>query len=54
MMYIQPPAEGAPALPSVPWPLTVVLLVCLAGVLLLGLYPGPFVDLARAALPALP
>lgn len=54
VMYILPPEEGAPARLPVSWPLAAVLLVCLAGVLLLGIYPGPFVDLARAALPALP
>jgi NADH-quinone oxidoreductase subunit N len=50
VMYILPPEAGAPAIPRLPWALTVALLLCMAGILLLGVYPGPFVGLARAAL----
>ena len=51
MMYIVPPPENAQAIPRQSWALTLVLIVCMAGILLLGSYPGPFVTLARASLP---
>lgn len=53
-VYIQAPEAGAPALPKLPWPLAAAMLVCMAGILVLGFYPGPFVDLARAAVISLP
>ncbi len=49
VMYILPPEAGAPAWPGTAWPLAAALVACLAGVLVLGFYPGPFIDLARAA-----
>jgi NADH-quinone oxidoreductase subunit N len=49
-MYIDAPARPTPV--PVPPALTLVLLVCALGVVLLGLYPGPLVDAAlRAAAP---
>jgi len=53
-MYILPPEAGAPALPRLPLPLATVLLICVLGILVLGVYPGPFVALARAALLQMP
>lgn len=51
--YIEPPATAsAPALP-VAFPLALVLTLCLIGILALGVYPGPWVDLARAAVVSL-
>jgi NADH-quinone oxidoreductase subunit N len=46
-MYIEAPATRAPV--AVPGALAVVLAVSALAVVLLGLYPGPLVDLARAA-----
>jgi NADH-quinone oxidoreductase subunit N len=50
VMYILPPEPNAPAIPKMPWALAVAMLICMAGILVLGAYPGPFVDMARAAL----
>jgi NADH-quinone oxidoreductase subunit N len=50
VMYILPPAAAATAIPRLPLALTAALLICMAGILVLGVYPGPFVSLARAAL----
>jgi NADH-quinone oxidoreductase subunit N len=50
VMYILPPEANAPAIPRLPLALTAALLICMAGILALGVYPGPFVALARAAL----
>src|SRR5439155_12393320 len=49
-MYIDPPRTPTPV--SVPGALTLVLVVSALAVVLLGLYPGPLVDVAlRAAAP---
>jgi len=49
-MYIDPPAT--PTAVAVPASLTLVVALSAAAVVLLGLYPGPLVDLAlRAAAP---
>ncbi len=50
VMYILPPETGSTPIRLRDRPLTAALLLCLAGILVLGFYPGPFVELARAAL----
>jgi NADH-quinone oxidoreductase subunit N len=45
-MYIDPPARPTPI--AVPRPLALVVVVGAVAVVLLGLYPGPLVDTARA------
>jgi len=46
-IYINSPAEGAPLFSSLPVPLILVLAITLLGILLLGIYPSPIVNLAR-------
>lgn len=46
-MYIHEPAEGQPAV-AVPPATAAAVVLCLAGMLLLGLYPGPALDAAAA------
>ncbi len=50
IMYILPPEANAPVLPKQHWALAVAMVICMAGILVLGAYPGPFVSMARAAL----
>ncbi|MBI4165222.1 MAG: NADH-quinone oxidoreductase subunit N [Acidobacteria bacterium] len=53
VMYMQ---EGTPQAPSapMPWPLRVALAVCVAGIFLLGLFPGNVLTLAHLAAMPLP
>ncbi|MCD4814604.1 NADH-quinone oxidoreductase subunit N [bacterium] len=48
-VYITPPAANAAGPWEVPAPLAIVLAVTVIGILLLGIYPGPFVEMARIA-----
>lgn len=46
-MYIDPPGEGEPL--RLPVPLLIAILICAAGVVVMGLYPEPWVKAALAA-----
>jgi NADH-quinone oxidoreductase subunit N len=48
-IYITVPVADAPALPKLPLALAAVLTVTMIGILFLGVYPGPLVSAARAA-----
>jgi NADH-quinone oxidoreductase subunit N len=50
VMYILPPENPAPFQRHLPWPLIAVMVFCLLGMLALGIYPAPVVNLAQAAL----
>jgi NADH-quinone oxidoreductase subunit N len=50
--YILPPAPQAAGLPPLPAALSAALAIALAGILLLGVYPSPWVSMARAAVAA--
>ncbi len=50
VIYILPPDKNAPACMPISIPLAIVLLITVLGILVLGIYPGPFVELARAAI----
>jgi len=51
-LYIAPPEAEAPSLKPLPGALTTVLTLTMVGILLLGVYPGPVVAVARAAVSA--
>ena len=48
-MYVEEPAEKAPTLRPVPMPYAAALLIAMAAVILIGLYPQPFIDAATTA-----
>ena len=48
-MYVEEPPEGAPKLERVPGPYTAALVIAMAAVILIGLYPQPFIDAAMGA-----
>jgi NADH-quinone oxidoreductase subunit N len=50
VVYILPPDKNAPAGMPLSLPLAMVLLITVLGILVLGIYPGPFVEIARAAI----
>jgi len=49
VIYILPPDKNAPACMPISIPLAMVLLITVLGILVLGIYPGPFIEIARAA-----
>lgn len=48
-MYVEEPPESAPKLGQVPGPYTAAILIAMAAVVLIGLYPQPFIDAAMGA-----
>jgi NADH-quinone oxidoreductase subunit N len=48
-MYVEEPAENAAKLGPVPMPYAAALLIAMAAVVLIGLYPQPFIDAATTA-----
>ena len=50
VIYILPPDKNAPAGMPLSLPLAIVLLITVLGILVLGIYPGPFVEIARTAI----
>jgi len=49
VMYVEEPPKDAPKLGQVPGPYTAALLIAMAAVVLIGLYPQPFIDAAMSA-----